>query len=73
MSPTKAQNRIRKQYGIGFDGCAKRRMHELVDQLAADALIATAYREAEKKERDERHLAENIDRYGPVARSIGEP
>lgn len=79
MSVRKAQNRVRKQYGIGKGALHKRiratrdalyksclaaewgkatwageftegtrqRMHELVDELATDAVIATAYREAE--------------------------
>jgi len=81
MSPTKAQNRVRKQYGIGkgklhkrmsrnhttlstlayaaqwpgssagkFDAETKQRMHDLVDQLAADSIIAAAYGEAEGAE-----------------------
>lgn len=77
MSPTKAQNRVRKQHGIGkgalhkrmsrnrralstfawaaqwpygwsgpFTTETKRRMHELVDALAADSIIAAAYEKA---------------------------
>lgn len=84
MSPTKAQNRIRKQYGIGktklhkrmsrnrttlstlgyqaewgdawapkFDDETIQEMHALVDDLAADSMIATAYREAEHSARSE--------------------
>lgn len=101
MSPTKAQNRIRKQCGIGkgrlhtrmcrnsealghyaeraqwpgrwgevFDEAVRQKMHELVDLLAADALIATAYREAEKKERAYRQFKERIDKHDSVASSI---
>lgn len=82
MSVRKAQNRVRKEHGIGktalhkrmsrnhttlstlayqaqwgdawtgqFDAETKQRMHELVDALAADCIIATAYREAEKAAR----------------------
>ncbi len=78
MSVRKAQNRVRKKYGIGktvlhkrmsanrhelevlaysaqwpgewagtFDEKVKREMHKLVDALAADSIIATAYRKAE--------------------------
>jgi len=85
MSVRKAQNRIRKQYGVGktalhkrmssnrtelatlaysaqwsdawagkFDAERHERMHYLVDALAADCIIATAYREAEKTARGER-------------------
>ena len=80
MSPTKAQNRIRKQHGIGktklhkrmsrnrttlstlayqaewgdawarkFDDETIQEMHALVDDLAADSIIATVYREAERE------------------------
>lgn len=81
MSPTKAQNRVRKQYGIGktklhkrmsknrttlatlaysaqwpgawagkFDAERIQEMHALVDDLAADSIIAAAYKEAERGE-----------------------
>lgn len=81
MSVRKAQNRLRKQYGIGktklhkrmsrnrttlstlgyqaewgdawarkFDDETIQEMHALVDDLAADSMIATAYREAEQAE-----------------------
>lgn len=84
MTVRKAQNRVRKQYGIGktklhkrmrrrrdelvtladkaqyphwitgaFDAETKQRMHDLVDQLGADSVIATAYREAEEAARRE--------------------
>lgn len=82
MSVRKAQNRVRKKYGIGkgklhkrmranrdkLSQCCQlaqygenwwagtefteetiREMHALVDDLAADSIIATAYREAEKE------------------------
>lgn len=83
MSVRKAQNRARKQYGIGkiklhkrmsnqrnrlkilayraqwpegwggpFTEETKEEMHHLVDTLAADCIIATAYAEAERAERD---------------------
>lgn len=83
MSVRKAQNRVRKQHGIGktrlhqrmranrdslwvcceaawygyshadgeFRDETKRKMHALVDKLAADAIIAMAYRKAEDAER----------------------
>lgn len=79
MSVRKAQNRVRKKYGIGktklhrrmaenrrdlqalayntqwpggwgrkmFDADQHQQMHDLVDALAADSIIATAYRKAE--------------------------
>lgn len=74
----KAQNRVRRQYGIGrtqllarmnahystllkfcFDATwekpvdcdTKDRVHWLIDSLAADSIIATAYREAEEAAR----------------------
>jgi len=79
MSLRKAQNRVRKQHGIGktalhkrmssnrtdlstfaynaeysgtwggpFNAATVERMHELVDALGADSIIAAAYREAER-------------------------
>lgn len=82
MSVRKAQNRVRKQHGIGktklhkrmtanrteldnlayraewdgkwvgkFDAETIQEMHALVDDLAADSIIATAYREAEEATR----------------------
>ncbi len=89
MSPTKAQNRVRKEYGIGktelhkrmsanrmtlttlayaaewpsswagtFDAEMHEKMHYLVDALAADCIIATAYTEAERVERGEGEQAQ---------------
>lgn len=85
MSVRKAQNRVRKEYGIGkgklhkrmsrnhttlstlayqaqwgdawtrkFDDETIQEMHALVDDLASDSIIATAYREAERAARGEK-------------------
>lgn len=82
MSVRMAQNRVRKEHGIGktalhkrmsfnrrelqtyayaaqwpdewagsFDAKTKQEMHRLVDRIAADSIIATAYREAEEAAR----------------------
>ncbi len=91
MSVRKAQNRVRKEHGIGktalhkrmsrnhttlstlayqaqwgdawtrkFDDETIQEMHALVDQLAADSIIATAYREAEQAERSKGDTAQTI-------------
>jgi len=79
VSPTRAQNAVRRQYGIGKGKLHKRmsksqtelntrvwdarwrgevrqsnkcRMHALVDAIAADSIIAAAYREAEREEEE---------------------